>query len=509
MRAAVTTEVDKDGVLRLAPRQLWLTLVGAMMVLVLAALDQNIVNTALPRIVGELGGMEHISWVVTAFMLTATATTPLYGKLSDILGRKPVLTVAVLLFLAGSMLCGQAGSMTQLIIFRGLQGLGAGGLMTLSQTVIGDVVAPRDRGRYQALFTGAFAASSVAGPILGGAITTFLSWRWVFYVNLPIGALALFLLHLGLSRTPPLKRRGIDYPGAGLLAGITTIILLVLSWGGSAMPWGSPLILGLAVAALSLILLFVLQERRTPEPIIGLALFRNRTFASCVAASGMMSFAMQGSTVFLPLYFQLVLGMSAAHAGMMLLPQVACMLVSSILGGQLMSRLGTAKPFAVVGIGLECLALSGLAVLAGAGAPAWAFLIPMGMLGLGMGVGMPVVTTAVQNSVAHADIGIATSSMSYLRSLGGAAGVALSGSVMAARLGDLLASSPEPIDIHGLMEHGIDVVDRLTGPVREAVTTAYGHAIAGSFTLSGFVMLAAFLLITTLPSGVLQGRKRG
>ena len=381
---------------------------GALLAMMLAALDQNIVNTALPRMVGDLGGMAHLSWVVTAFMLTATTTTPLYGKLSDIYGRRTLFFVAILIFLVGSLLCGAAQSMGQIIAFRALQGLGAGGLLVLAQAAIGDVVSPRERPRYQGLFTGTFALSSVAGPLLGGLITSALSWRWVFYVNLPIGVLALVMIGIGLRKPPSGQVRPIDYAGALLLACATAMLLLFLAWGGSAFPWLSLDSAGMLALTAVLIGLFLWRESRAPEPLIRLPLFRNPVFARGVAVGGMMSFAMLGSTVFLPLYFQLVLGMDPAVAGLMMLPQVAGMLFSSIVGGRIVSRLGRTKPFLLAGLTLEASALMSLAVFAFIGAAPAVFLISMGALGLGMGIGMPNLTTSVQNAVAHRELGAAT-----------------------------------------------------------------------------------------------------
>jgi EmrB/QacA subfamily drug resistance transporter len=483
-------------------RQLRTVMAGALLAMTLAALDQNIVNTALPRMVGDLGGMTHIAWVVTAFMLTSTTTTPLYGKLSDMYGRRALFFVAITVFLGGSLLCGAAQSMAQLILFRALQGLGAGGLMVLAQSAIGDVVSPRERPRYQGLFTGTFALASVAGPLLGGVITSALSWRWVFYVNLPIGIVALAMIAIGLRKPPARKARPIDYAGTLLLAGTTTALLLLLAWGGVEFPWASVQVVGMAAAVVVLFILFLRRERAAPEPLIRLALFRNPVVSRGIGVGGMMTFAMLGSTVFLPLYFQLVLGMSPAAAGAMLLPQVAGMMLSSIVGGRIVSRIGHNKPFLLAGLGLEAVALMGLAGLAALAAPWAVFLLPMAMLGLGMGMGMPNLTTAIQNAVTYREIGAVTGAMNFVRSLGGAVGVASSGAIMAARL--QASMSGGQLDVQALTARGTAALAQFSPAQLAAVSGAYRSALTGCFLLSGVVMTTAFVLVLGLKEQALR-----
>jgi EmrB/QacA subfamily drug resistance transporter len=488
------------------PARLYTVMAGALLAMVLAALDQNIVNTALPRIVSDLGGMTHLSWVVTAFMLSSTVTTPLYGKLSDIYGRRTLFFIAIIVFMAGSLACGAAQSMGQLIGFRALQGLGAGGLLVLAQAAVADVVSPRERPRYQGLFTGTFALSSVAGPLLGGIITEAFSWRWVFYVNLPVGVLALVMIAMGLRKPKSGARRAIDYAGTVLLACTTTALLLLLAWGGNTFPWASAEAGALTVLIGIFLALFVWWESRAREPLIRLALFRNSVFARGVVVGGMMTFAMLGSTVFLPLYFQLVLGMSPARAGAMMLPQVAGMLCTSIIGGRIVSRIGHNRPFLLAGIGLEAVALASLAVFAYLGAPPALFLLSMGGLGLGMGMGMPNLTTAVQNAVTHAELGAATGAMTFLRSLGGAVGVATSGTIMTARLNASLANIGGALDVRALAEHGVHALEGMTAIQHAAVSDAYRTALTGCFLLSGLVMTGAFLLVWGLPEITLRSQ---
>lgn len=466
--------------------------------MMLASLDQSIVNTALPEMASDLGGLAHLSWVVTAFMLCSTIATPIYGKLGDMYGRRRLLTASIVIFLLASTLCGLAQNMPQLILFRALQGFGAGGLMTLSQTVISDVVGPRERGRYQGLFTGAFAFCSVTGPLIGGGLTTALSWRWVFYVNLPLGALALFLILTGLR---PLARTGshrIDYLGAALMACAATATLLLFTWAGALFPWASLWAAGLGLAGLVFWMLFIAQERRAAEPIINLALFQIRSFTIGVTTTSMMSFAMMGTMVFVPLYFQLVLGYSPATAGLLLLPQIVTMVFSSIVGGRLSSRLGRPKPFMVGGIALEAVGLGGLAVIAFTQAPLPFFLASLAILGLGMGVAMPNAMVIIQNAVPRSTLGVATGTMAFIRSLGGALGVAVSAGMMGMQLNWNLNGLDTGIDVHAVIEGGIGIIRSLVPELQFSVIDAFRQAIAWSFLVSGIMMTAAFLWSLTL-----------
>jgi EmrB/QacA subfamily drug resistance transporter len=448
-----------------APADLRPVLAALMMVILLGALDQNIVNTALPRIADALGGLPHLSWVVLAFLLTGTVSTPLYGKLGDIRGRRPVLLVSIGLFLLASALCGAATSMTQLIACRALQGLGAGGLITLAQAAIGDIAGPRGRGRYQGLFTAAIAVGTVAGPVVGGLLTTLLSWRWLFLVNLPIGLVAGFLIHRHLPHVPAKPHR-IDVPGAVLLVAAALPGLVLLSWGGSVIPWRSALAAGLALSAVTLGGAFLLQERRAREPLVDLAMFRSREFAIAVAASTCMTFAMNATMVFMPLYLQTVLALDPTRAGLMMVPQIGAMIVTSVVAGRLSSRTGRVTRYMMLGVACEALALALCALFAWRGAPVPAFLTALGILGFGMGMGMPNTVVVIQNAVPRNRLGVATATMSFLRSFGGLMGVALSGNVMASRLA--------------------------------AETTGYQNAIAASFTVGAAVMGLAVVLVRHL-----------
>lgn len=477
------------------PRLRWL-LLSLMVAMVLAALDQSIVATALPVIAGELNGVEAMSWVVTLFMLTSTISAPLYGKLSDLYGQRPLFMVCIAVFVGASALCGLASSMTELILFRGLQGLGAGGLMTLSQVVIGRAVKPAERGRYQSLFSGAFAVSSAAGPLLGGLITAHFSWRWVFYINVPLGALAMLGLALNLPRWPRQARAAIDYQGALTLC-VATSALLLLTHAfslGDASGLTSAL-LGL-VAVIGFGLLYRI-ERRAAEPIIDPALFANRRYAVAVAATAAMPFAMMGSLVFMPLYFQAVLHQTPTESGIMTLPQVAMMLLSSFVGGSISARRQNFQTLLAIGVGLECLGLSLLLLWAHLGMGAGYFFVTMGILGMGMGIGMPNATVIVQNSVPSRVMGAATASMAFCRSLGGALGVAAAGGIMSYTLGRELAQRPEAFRHLNLLE---GLGDALAGPPEQIaqLTELYRGAIQASLSAGGLVMFVAFVLVLSL-----------
>jgi EmrB/QacA subfamily drug resistance transporter len=483
-------------------RELYLVFAGLMLALTLASLDQNIVSTALPRIVSDLGGLMHLSWVVTAFMVASTATTPLYGKLSDIYGRKRLFYVAISVFLVGSVLCGLSQTMLQLILFRGLQGLGAGGLMTLAQTTIGDIIPPRERGRYQGLFGGVFAACSVAGPLLGGIITDALSWRWIFYVNLPVGAAALALIAIGLKHPNARAQHRIDYPGAALLSSATVALLLFLSWGGTQFPWSSPAMLGLAAAAVLLFGWTIFQEHRASEPILPPRLFHLRGFVIPVVVIGLQAMALFGSLVYLPLFFQLVMGASPSHAGLLMAPLMAGVILTSVTGGRLISRTGRYKIFPVIGLLMASGSFLAIGLCAEKAIGVVPLVIALVMLGCGFGFVMPTMTTALQNVVSREDLGTATSVSAFLRSLGGALGVAISGAVVTARLHMLL-----PPSVHLESMTTLPAAQpRIAPAAHHLVTEAYRHAIATTFFTGAALAALAFIITLGLPEQPLRAR---
>jgi EmrB/QacA subfamily drug resistance transporter len=481
-----------------------LSFAGLLTTMALASLDQNIVSTALPRIVGELGGLAHLSWVITAFMLTATATAPLYGKLSDMHGRRPLFVVAIVVFIAGSALCGLARSMTGLILFRGLQGLGAGGLMVLAQTAIADLVPPRQRGRYQGLFTGVFALCSVTGPVLGGVITDTLSWRWIFYVNLPVGAVALCLILVALPRSerPPVAHR-IDYPGAVLLTTTTAALLLLLSWGGTVAAWSSPTIAGLALGAAALFVLLLARERVAAEPILPLPLFRNPVFTVAVVA--VTATALFGAFVFLPTFFQLVQGESPSNAGLLTAPLMAGLIVASVIGGRLVSALGRYKALSVLGLGLAVAGFVAIAAAAREAAPLPAIEAALVVTGAGLGLVMPNLTVAIQNAVAPEKLGVATSAVSFFRSLGGAFGVALSGSLLMGRVdASLAAAGSGAAAARRAVAGGAGGIAGLPPELHNLVVAAYRQAIGTTFATGAVIAGFGLVLLLLLPEQPLR-----
>src|SRR5215467_6952158 len=371
-----------------------------LLVLLLASLDQTIVSTALPTIVGDLGGINHLSWVVTAYLLASTIVTPLYGKLGDLYGRKLILQVAIVLFLVGSALCGISQNMPELIAFRALQGLGGGGLMVTTTATVGDLVPPRDRGRYQGLFGGVFGVSTVIGPLIGGFFVDHLSWRWIFYINLPIGGVALAVIAVAFRSRADRLRHTIDYLGAALLAGGLSAVVLFTSLGGTTYAWGATPMLVLAVLGVVLLVLFVLVERRAAEPILPLALFENRTFVVTSAIGFIIGVALFGSVTYLPLYLQIVRGHSPTESGLLLTPLMVGVLLTSITSGYIISRTGRYRPFPIVGTAVAAIAVFLLSRLA-VSTPGWLSALYMLVLGLGLGMVMQVLVLAAQNAVPY------------------------------------------------------------------------------------------------------------
>ncbi len=406
---------------------------GIMLCIFLASLDQTVVIPAVPAIAGDLNAFGHLSWIVTAYLLTSTAATPIYGKLSDIYGRRALLIPALALFIAASMLCGFVQTLPQLIAARALQGLGGAGLMAMAQAAVADVVSPRERGRYQGYMASMWGLSSIAGPIVGGWVTDHLSWRWVFWANLPIGLLALLLCNRSLRLIRVVRRPArIDWLGAALVAGEVTAWLLLLSWAGSEFDWVSAPIAGLAAVGMALLPLLIWRERRAPDPILPPRLFGNGTFFRGVMIAFCTSLGLFGATFLLPLQYQLMLGFDAAASGLLVVPYMASNVVGALVSGQAARRIGRTKGIVACGLVFCVAAFAGLALMA-QGAPLWLVVGCSFVLGMGTGMTMPTVLMQVQNAAERRDVGAATGSLLFLRSMGGAFGSTVVGTLLAMR----------------------------------------------------------------------------
>lgn len=469
--------------------------IGLMIVLGLAAIDQSIVATALPRIVGELGGVAHLSWVVTAYVLTSTATMPLYGKLSDQYGRKPVLYGAIVIFLIGSVLSGAAQSLFQLILFRAVQGLGAGGLLPLAQIIIADIVPPRERGRRQGAIAAVFAVSSVLGPVLGGVITDLLSWHWIFYVNLPIGILAVAVIERALRRPHPQHHRRIDYLGAALLTASTTALLLVVALGGTEWPWASIEVAVTTAAGLVLAAVFVLHILRIPEPVLPPELFRDRLFVVASTVLALTTMGMLGSGTFFPLFFQVVMGINPSVSGFLTGPLMLGVVISSIVNGRLQLRYGRYKPALIAGLAVAALAFAALSMSIATAQTLFVIEPTIFALGAGLGLVMPNTTIAVQNALVVAHRGVGTATLAFFRSLGGLLGVTGAGAILAQRLH--LAGS--------LHEGGMPPA---AAPADPALIEVYRHAIATVFATGAGIVALALLAVMFLPELPLRADNR-
>ena len=473
-----------------------LTIFGGLMAgLFLAALDQTVVATALPTIVGELGGLEYYSWVVTAYLLTATVSTPIYGKLSDMYGRRALFQAAILIFLAGSLLAGVAQGMLQLIIFRGIQGVGAGGLMALTFAVIGDILSPRERGRYIGLLGAAWAFASVIGPLIGGVIVDNMSWRWVFLINLPVGAVAFgvtsSVLHLPVTGRP----HRIDIEGALLLVIGVTCLLLSLVWGGAEYAWTSPVILGLVTAGVTGIVGFVWWETRVPEPLLPMRLFASSIFSVASALGFLTGMALFAGVIFLPLFLQVVSGESATNSGLLLLPLTAGIVAGSVGSGRVVSRTGRYRAWPIGGLALATVGMFMLSTMTAA-TSTFVSAVYMVVLGVGVGSTMQVTVLVVQNAVAHKGLGVATSAAQFFRQMGGAFGVAAFGAIMNDRLGIELA---DRVPAAALVDVGGDVTRLLNSPASiRALPPEVASGIASSVELgiqSVFFWAAPLMLL--------------
>jgi EmrB/QacA subfamily drug resistance transporter len=488
-------------------REVMIVLPGLLMAILLAMLDQLIVGTALPRIVGSLGGVTHLAWVVTAYVLASTVTTPFYGKLGDMYGRKKLFIFAIVIFLVGSALSGLSQNMAQLIGFRALQGLGAGGLMVGAMATLGDIVAPRERGRYMSYMMVVMMLATIGGPLVGGFITDSFSWRWIFYINLPLGGAALIYL-LAVLHVPAKKvSHKIDYLGGGLLAVAAVAVILFATFGGSEYAWGSVQIIGLGVIAVAATAGFLVTETRAAEPILPLHVFRNRNFSVTMALTFLTGLAMFGAMTFLPLYQQTVQGASAVVSGLMLTPMMVGVTITSIVSGQITTRTGRYKLFPVMGGAIMAVGMFLLTRL-GVDTSRTTSGIYYVVLGLGMGFLMQMVSLIAQNSVGPRDMGVASSARMFFQQIGGSLGVSAFGAIFATRLtGSLRAAAGSGVHINasgGQLDP--TVVDRLTGPIRHDVFYAIAHAVQGVFFWAAPSAVLIFLLALLIKEVPLRGR---
>ena len=494
----------------LSHKQILVILGGLMAGMFLAALDQSIVGTALPRIVSEFNSLDKLSWVVTAYLLTSTASTPLWGKISDLYGRRPLFIAAIVIFLAGSVLSAMSQNIEMLIGFRAVQGLGAGGLMSLAFATIGDVIPPRERGKYMGYFGAVFGLSSVAGPLLGGLLTDGPGWRWIFWINVPIGLVALGIVGAVL-KLPHVKRsHKIDYLGAATVAAAVTTLLLAISWSGPGNGWGDGTTIALLVAAVVLAVAFVFIELRVAEPIIPMDLFKGRIFSGYASYAFLLGFAMFGALIFLPLYLQAVKDLSPTQSGLALLPMIVGIFSASIPSGQLMSKTGRYKVYPIISsvlVGTAMVLLSTLSLTT----PYWQMAIYMFVMGAGLGLSMQITVTAAQNSVPRKHMGTATSTMTFFRSMGGAIGTAVYGAVLTIRLKDHLTdivpnATQAAVDGLAKAANSVQALHGLAQPMKGWALHGLVDAMDDVFLVSLPFLAIALILAIITPEQRLAGR---
>lgn len=512
----VTSDPSAAPGAALTHRQILIVLSGLMTGMLLAALDQTIVSTALKRIVEDFNGLDHYTWVVTAYLLTSTASTPLYGKISDLFGRRKVFQFAIVTFLVGSLLAGASQNMAELIATRALQGLGAGGLMALTFVIIGDIIPPRERGRYQGYFGAVWGLSSVAGPLLGGffsdhaKIFGITGWRWIFYINLPFGIIALIITSAVLHLPKVRREHKIDYLGALLMVSSVTSILLGIAYAGPAYGWKDTLTVLYFVAGLILAVLFLLQERRASEPILPLELFKNRVFSTAAGIAFIIGAGMFGAIIMIPLFLQVVQGSTAMTAGLKLIPFMLGILTASITSGRWISKYGRYKKYPIIGTGLMTIGIILMRRL-GIGTSFWELAGYELLIGLGLGLSMQTLVIAVQNSIDFKHMGIATSAHTFFRSLGSAFGVAIFGSVLASRLTLHLKDGFANLAIHNpaalvgfdpakvaKVQNNTAVLKTFSPVIRHTVLQGFVNSFADVFLVAAPITALAFFLAFTL-----------
>lgn len=481
----MTNPIAPEGAQAPEKRHMVLLFVGLMLSMLLSALNQTVLSTALPTIVGELHGVSDMLWVITAFILTSTISMPIYGKLGDLMGRKSLLIAAIILFMIGSVIGALANDMGVLIVARVIQGLGGGGLMILSQAVIADVVPPRERGKYMGMMGGVFAIASVAGPLLGGWFTEGPGWRWVFWINIPLGLLALAGAVFFLKLPKHAGKPKLDLGGMLLMAIATTALVLFATWGGSKYEWTDPIILSLIAVTIVSAVGFVLVERRTAEPIIPLHLFKDRNFNLSTFAGLLIGVAMFGAIGYLPTYLQMAFSVNATDSGLLMIPMMGALLVASIGSGQLVSKTGRYKWMPIAGSVLVGIALVLLSTLK-PGQPLWEICAYLAVMGLGLGLSMQILVLIVQNSFPLREVGTATASNNFFRQIGATLGSAVVGSLFASRLADLLTERLPAAATGGGTPGGSNsltpaVVNGLPAEIKELIVSAYNDALTPLF----------------------------